>query len=300
MAGGRQQVPARFAAVYEGYAAALEGAQLDADTRRAYASRVRGFLAWLGAAGGAAAGTLTSAGGRDLAAAYRTYLKTGAQRSASTVNAHLTALGHFYRHLGLGGVQLGREPLPRRSPQILAGDEQERYLGAVMRQRLARDRAIGLLLYHAGLSVSELAALDADDVPVSARTGKVIVRPGSSRDPRTVPLVDRVARREVAACKAERASWAGAGMPALFLNRRGGRLSARSVGHLVEAVAVRAALVDEAGKAIVSAQGLRDTFGANLGRDGAGAALVAALMGYRDAGSARLITEAAAAVPAGE
>lgn len=287
MAGGHQQVPARFAAVYEGYSTALEGAPLDADTRRAYTSRVRSFLAWLGAAEGAAAERLTSAGGHDLAAAYQTYLRTGAKRSASTVNAHLTALDHFYKHLGMGGIQLGRDPLPRRSPRILTGDEQERYLGAVMRQRLARDRAIGQLLYHAGLSVSELVALDVDDVPVSTRTGRVIVRQGSSRDPRTVPLVDRAARREVAACKGERASWAGADTSALFLNRRGGRLSARSIGHLVDRFAAGAGLVDERGKAAVSAQDLRDTFGANLGRDGAGASLIAALMGYRAAGSAR-------------
>ena len=39
--------PEGFTAVYEGYAAALEHAPLDGDTRRAYDSRIRGYLVWL-------------------------------------------------------------------------------------------------------------------------------------------------------------------------------------------------------------------------------------------------------------
>ena len=34
---------------------------------------------------------------------------------------------------------------------------------------LARDRAIGRLLFYSGLRVSELVALDMEDVPLSAR-----------------------------------------------------------------------------------------------------------------------------------
>lgn len=47
--GRRQEVPAAFTAVHDDYTAALERAPLDAGTRRAYASRVRAFLAWLDA-----------------------------------------------------------------------------------------------------------------------------------------------------------------------------------------------------------------------------------------------------------
>ena len=51
MVGRRQLVPGEYAAVYDGYAAALQRAPLDGDTQRAYASRVRGLLAWLATAG---------------------------------------------------------------------------------------------------------------------------------------------------------------------------------------------------------------------------------------------------------
>jgi integrase/recombinase XerC len=53
-------------------------------------------------------------------------------------------------------------------------------------RRLARDRAIGRLLFHSGLRVAELVALDVDDVPLSARKGKVIVRNGKGETSREV------------------------------------------------------------------------------------------------------------------
>ncbi|MEU4704652.1 hypothetical protein [Nonomuraea dietziae] len=46
-----QAVPEAFTTIHAAYAAALERAPLDGDTRRAYDSRVRTFLAWLDASG---------------------------------------------------------------------------------------------------------------------------------------------------------------------------------------------------------------------------------------------------------
>src|SRR5260221_6574162 len=101
VAGARQQVPERFAAVYNGYTAALQHARLNGDTRRAYASRVRSYLAWLDAvldsAGITGPDPLTDPRGRDLAAAeYREWLKAVANRQPTTANDHLVALDHFY------------------------------------------------------------------------------------------------------------------------------------------------------------------------------------------------------------
>ena len=81
-------------------------------------------------------------------------LKTVGKRAASTVNAHLTALDHFYEHLGLGAVRVRRDALPRRSPKALGAREQKRYLRAVEARPLARDRAIGRLL-SSGLRVAD-------------------------------------------------------------------------------------------------------------------------------------------------
>ncbi|PID38371.1 MAG: hypothetical protein CSA65_03980 [Proteobacteria bacterium] len=113
----------------------------------------------------------------------------------------------------------------------------------------ARDRAIVEVLYGSGLRVSELCALDIADIQRSddvlrrpgsggasrASSATVRVRAGKGNKDRIVPLgelaleaVDRyLARRPLLAN--------GYSGQALFLNRRGGRLSTRSVARIVEA-----------------------------------------------------------------
>lgn len=292
MAGKLVRVPERYQGVFDAYAAALEHAPLDADTRRAYASRVRSYLAWLDAAAIDGPDPLADPHGRDFAGRdYRSWLKTTAKRATSTVNAHLTALDHFYGHLGLGAVIVQRDRLPRRAPRALDAREQKRYLRAVEARDLSRDRAIGRLLFYSGVRVDELASLDEGDVPLSARKGKVIVREGKGGDSREVPLVDQAARSSVAEWKKDRAAWPGAGEnPALFLNRRGGRLSARAVDQLLDALAADADLVDDDGKAVASAHTLRHTFGTNLLRSGVDIVTVAELMGHRRLDTTRLYT----------
>jgi len=54
----------------------------------------------------------------------------------------------------------------------------------------------------------------------------VLVRAGKGEDSREIPLPDPTA---LAIWKKDRASWPGADTPALFLNRRGGRLTARAI-----------------------------------------------------------------------
>jgi hypothetical protein len=48
------------------------------------------------------------------------------KRAASTVNAHLTALDHFYAHQGLGPVRVRRDEPPKLAPRALDAREQKR------------------------------------------------------------------------------------------------------------------------------------------------------------------------------
>jgi integrase/recombinase XerC len=280
--GSRREVPARFAAAYGGYADSLEERALVDGTRRAYDSRVRSFLDWLDSAAITGPDPLADPHARDKAIrAYLAYLKETRQLSARTLNAHLTALYHFYDYLGLGSVRLRQQAVHARSPRPLDQGEQDRWLRAVL-GRPARDRAIGLLLLRTGVLPSELSALNLDDVPVSDRAGKVVVR--SAARSREIPLRDREARAGIAAWKAERQSWPGAGStPALILNRHGGRPTPRAIGQLAADLAAEAGLVDEHGRPDASPRRIRITFAANLIRDGADPATVGELMGLQNA-----------------
>jgi site-specific recombinase XerD len=230
--------------------------------------------------------------GRDFAVrVYNTHLKTVLKRSAHTVNAHIAALDHFYDHLGLGAVRVRRDRPPKRASRALDAKEQKRFLRAVERRPNARDRAIGRLLFYGGVRISELVALDVEDVPLSARKGRVLVRSGEGEISREIPLTDPTARQAMTAWKKERAIWLGAETPALFLNRRGGRLTARAVDQFLDELAIEAGLVDENGRPNISAHTLRHTFATHLLRDGGvDIVVVAELLGHARLDTTRLYT----------
>ncbi|TWH19291.1 tyrosine-type recombinase/integrase [Prauserella rugosa] len=285
------------------YRAALSRADLSDDARRAYASRVSGFLDWLAAAD-VDGDPLIDAHARDFAVRdYRAHLKTVKRAKPNTINAALTALDHFYiHHLGLGRPVARREHQPTTAPEALDSDEQRRFLRAVQRHPSARDRAVALVLLYAGLRADELAQLDVEDVPISTRRGKVIVRAGKGRDGGTYREVQlhRAARDALRTWLDERPDWPAAGdSAALWLNRRGGRLSVRSVNSIVREIAAAAGLVHDAGpdagKARVHPHTLRHTFGTQLLRNGVDVVTVADLMGHAKLDSTRVYTRSSAA-----
>lgn len=110
------------------------------------------------------------------------------RRTPRTVNKVLAGIDNLYRHLGLGPPNVRREDLPQQAPRALGGDEQRQLLRAVERRGIPRDRALVTLALFAGLRLAEMAALDVDDVAVTARKGIVRVRHGKGDAYREVPL----------------------------------------------------------------------------------------------------------------
>lgn len=288
----------RLAEVLAGYRSALVTADLSEHARRGYASRVAGFLDWLAADPDLAAegDPLAESHARDYAVRdYRSWLKTIRKATPWTINAHLTALEHFYgHHLGLGAPVVTRERITSTAPQSLEELEQRRFVRAAGRCGSARNTAIALLLLYTGLRVEEAEALDVEDVRVSARRGKVIVRDGKGGIYREVPL-HRAARAAIRAWLDERPRHRGAeGSRALFLSRRGERMRVRAIRYVVAELGLAARLVHESGphvgKSRVHPHTLRHTFATQLLRKGVDIVIVADLMGHATLDTTRSYT----------
>ena len=147
-----------------------------------------------------------------------------------------------------------------------------------------RDRAILETLYSAGLRVSELTQLDLADVDVSE--GVAVVR-GKGRRER-LALVGPPAVEAIQGWLAAREGLLGqkaAGLAALFLNKNGTRLSARSVGRLLERYLALAGLDPR-----TSPHTLRHSFATHLLDAGADIRSVQELLGHRSLGTTQIYT----------
>ncbi len=144
----------------------------------------------------------------------------------------LAALRAYYRHLLNAGYLLADPTAgisapkgPRRLPATLDADHLARLLEFAGEDPLARrDRALFELLYSSGLRLAEVVALDRADLDLADASARVT---GKGNKTRVVPVGSR-AREALADWLALRATLAGA-CPALFVSRRGGRLSPRAV-----------------------------------------------------------------------
>jgi integrase/recombinase XerC len=131
-----------------------------------------------------------------------------------------------------------------------------------------RDRAIFELIYGAGLRVSEAISLNVGDLDLDQGWVKVI---GKGSKERTVPL----GRPAIEAIQTMLSDRADQGSVPLFVNFRGGRLTARSVAralakHLVRIAASRS----------ISPHGLRHSFATHLLAAGADLRGIQELLGH--------------------
>ncbi|MDN5762434.1 MAG: tyrosine-type recombinase/integrase [Microlunatus sp.] len=228
---------------FERYRAHLQTQPLAPATRRTYASRVGGYLTWLAGLDPATRARqgdpFSDTHARDYTIRdYRTHLITGRRAKPASVNLTLAALDHFYRYLRLGPARVRREDLPQAAPRALSTEETRRLLRAAERAAHTgtpagvRDRAIVTTLLFTGLRIGELAALNREDLAISARKGMLTVRRGKGERYRQVPL-NAEARDTLEAWLTARAALPRPDEAALFLSLRGDRLSVRAIDHAV-------------------------------------------------------------------
>ena len=133
-----------------------------------------------------------------------------------------------------------RPPKARRAlPQVLSPDQCSQLLNRPVDDVLeVRDAAMFELFYSSGLRLAELTGLNLTGVDMHTMEATVT---GKGAKTRIVPVGEK-ALHALEAWLVVRASLADPAEPALFLNRRGQRLSARSVGLRLERWAIKAGL----------------------------------------------------------
>jgi integrase/recombinase XerC len=175
--------------------------------------------------------------------------------SRASAARRISAIRSFARYLRREGLidddpaaLVGSPRREQRVPQVLSVDEVTALIDTpdTTTPLGRRDRAILELFYASGLRLSELVALDVEDVNLSTRMVRVM---GKGRKERLVPCHQRAADAVLAWLKDRMALMASAtasprssGRPSsrpggredpLFVNYRGARLTPRSVHRLV-------------------------------------------------------------------
>lgn len=264
---------------------------LSPHTVTAYRKDVRQFAAWL-----------KSRTGRDPApgevdhAAIRAFLGALRRRgyASSTVARKLGSLRAFFgylhraRMIGEDPSKLLRSP---RTPQHLPSFLSEEEIASALASAPAgdflerRDLAIVEVLYSTGIRLSELVGMDLEDLSLSGRTIRVLGKGGKERIvPCGGPALEAVERylsdREEIVRRA--------GVPreqALWVNRRGGRLTGRTVQRNV-----RRFLGGVTERTKVSPHVVRHTFATHMLDNGADLRAVQELLGHQSLSTTQVYT----------
>jgi len=204
--------------------------------------------------------------------------------SKTSVARALAALRSLYRWLAREGV-VGQNPaklvatpkLPKKLPRVPTIEEMNSVIDGQMPEVAAfpeRDRLMLELLYGCGIRNSELTGINLDDIRLSAEA--ILIR-GKGKKERYVPFGDSV-KAALATYLPERHKLLGAihqHSAALLINRRGGRLTTRSVGRIIKKIAVARGLSPD-----VHPHTLRHAFGTHMLEEGADLRAIQELLGH--------------------
>lgn len=259
-------------------------------TIEAYRRDLSTYLAFLTERGVGSPGQ-ASAADIDAFLAFATLRRHGDGRAyAPATTARLTsAVRGFHRFLaadevdGQDPTRGVRGPSPARPlPKALGRDDVARLLAAPVGNEPSslRDRALLEMLYGAGLRISEAVGMDIDDVDAHERL--VLVRGKGSRErlspygePAAVALQRWLHARE---------AWEPT-TPAVFINRRGGRLTRQGAWQRIRAHAARVGL-----ETSVTPHALRHSFATHLLDGGADVRAVQELLGHASVTTTQIYT----------
>ncbi len=271
---------------YEQYLVAIR--QLADPTVRNYLHDLAAFMTYLAERGGI---ERVAAPDRLSLRGYLAWLANLGYHSSS-ISRKLTALRIFNQwlvdegHADKNDTDMVKPPRGnRRLPAAVSVAEVERLMSTpnTATQLGLRDRALLELLYASGLRLSELASLDRSDVDLESKEARVI---GKGSKERVVLLGAIAAEWILEYIQSSRPKLASPRSgDALFLNRFGGRLSARGIQGIVKKRALEAGLDPS-----FHTHNLRHTFATHLLDGGADLRVVQDLLGHASPSTTQIYT----------
>lgn len=211
----------------------------------------------------------------------------------ATIHRKLAAVRGFHRWAVVEDAAsddptrlLGAVSLPEAFPKSLSVDEAIRLVEAPDPSNPLgrRDRALLEFMYATGARVAETVGLDLRDVDAESRTALVT---GKGAKQRIVPL-GSAAMRAISDYLPDRLNLrrAGADDGALFLNRRGGRLTRQGIWGIVKRHAVRVGISSEQ----VSPHVLRHSAATHMVEAGADIRTVQEMLGHANISTTQVYT----------
>jgi integrase/recombinase XerC len=224
--------------------------------------------------------------------AYLAAMRT-AGLSNATIARKLSSLRSFYKHLiRIGRVDASpvsavRTPRQRRRlPKCLDPKQVAALLEAPDTDTLlgARDRAMLETIYSSGLRVSEVVSLNVEDLDEFSEALRIR---GKGRKERLVPLGSKAMEAIEHYLRHRRAQQdnGAAGRGALFVNRRGNRITQRSVRRMLDKYLKEAGL-----DARVSPHALRHSFATHMLNAGADLRSVQEMLGHASLSTTQIYT----------
>jgi len=219
---------------------------------------------------------------KDVLIDFILYLKER-EYAPSTVARKVAAVKSFFHHLAQRKL-IKEDPsadvesprVEKRLPRVLSREEAERLLAEPAKDSspsALRDRAFLELLYGTGMRVTELVSLNVDDVDLVS--GVVRCRSGRQKV-RVLSLPPRVAQALQEYLEKGRSQFVkNPDEPALFLNRRGARLTRQGLWLIIRDYVRRAGI-----KVPITPHTLRHSFAVHKLQDGASLQEVQKLLGH--------------------
>ena len=206
-------------------------------------------------------------------------------RSVASLKSFYTYMtaAHFVRFNPAKGFTPNR--IERRLPAILTNREVDLFLEQpnIGDSKGCRDKAMLELLYATGIRVSELIALDAQDVNLSA--GFLHCR-GKNKD-RVVPLYKAAVRALASYVTEVRPQLLeDPAETALFVNMNGERMSRQGFWKIVKCYQEKAGIVKD-----ITPHTLRHSFAAHLLENGADLKSIQEMLGHADISATQIYTQ---------